>query len=196
AAASPTPAIGPLNHRRPRIAIPLSTPLDHLQHAIFHSDPPSLEDQLLTLYGNADPARSPPLKVYTDGSCLKPNTSSARAGIGIFVGPSHALNLSSRVCGPQRNNRAELLAILAVIQRTPLARPLEIFTDSTYAISSLVFLAPANAQCGWVCPNGDILQVLVQWIASRSTPLRLTHVRAHRGHLQNEMADRLAKEGA
>ncbi|KAJ3710106.1 ribonuclease H-like domain-containing protein, partial [Lentinula raphanica] len=151
---------------------------------------------LISLYGNSDHACSPALKIYTDGSCLSPNTPVARAGIGIFIGLNHPLNLSSRICGPQRNNRAELLAILASIQRTSLARPLEIFTDSTYAITSLVHLAPDNSQCGWVCPNGDILRVLAQWIASRSTPMRLTHVRAHRGHAQNEAADRLAKDGA
>ncbi|KAJ3712374.1 ribonuclease H-like domain-containing protein, partial [Lentinula raphanica] len=154
------------------------------------------EQRLITLYGNADCARSPPLKVYTDGSCLSPNTPAARAGIGIFIGPNHPLNLSSRICGPQRNNRAELLAVLATIQRAPLARPLEIFTDSTYIITSLAYLAPDNSQCGWTCPNGDILQRLCRWIGSRSTPLLLTHVRAHRGHMQNESADKLAKEGA
>ncbi|KAJ3724632.1 ribonuclease H-like domain-containing protein, partial [Lentinula raphanica] len=170
--------------------------MDHLQHTILHSEPASLEQQLLTLYGNSDPPRSSSLKVFTDGSCIRPNTPTAQAGIGVFVGVAHPMNLSSRILGPQRNNRAELLAVLATIQRVPLTRPLEIFTDSTYVISSLVYLAPENAQCGWVCPNGDILRILVQWIASRSTPLIFTHVRAHRGHVQNEAADKLAKDGA
>ncbi|KAJ3754931.1 ribonuclease H-like domain-containing protein, partial [Lentinula raphanica] len=193
--AVPLPHQIPLSHSKPRMLIPLSTALDHLQHTIFHSEPVSLDQQLLTLYGNSNPPHSPPLKVFTDGSCIRPNTPSACAGVGVFVGPSHPLNLSSRILGPQRNNRAELLAILATVQRVPLAQPLEIFTDSTYVISSLVYLAPENAQCGWVCPNGDILRTLAQWIASRSTPLKLTHVRAHRGHVQNEAADKLAKEG-
>ncbi|KAJ3846952.1 ribonuclease H-like domain-containing protein, partial [Lentinula lateritia] len=152
---------------------------------------------LLKLYGHSSTSSSSfPLKVFTDGSCLRNNTASACAGLGIYIGPNHHLNLSARVLGPQRNNRAELYAILVTIQRTSAHRQLEIYTDSSYAIQSIVYNAPDNAQCGWDCPNGDLLKALSQWISARAATIAFTHVRAHRGIIQNELADQLAKAGA
>ncbi|KAJ3899542.1 ribonuclease H-like domain-containing protein, partial [Lentinula edodes] len=133
--------------------------------------------------------------VYTDGSCINGNTPSARAGLGIYYGPNHPLNLAARVPGPQRNNRAELYAILATIQCSQPMRPLNILTDSTYAIQSLTYNASKNAQCKWDCKNGDLLKVIAQWVASRPAPIHFTHVRAHSGNAHNDAADRLAKHG-
>ncbi|GAW10475.1 ribonuclease H-like partial [Lentinula edodes] len=187
----------PVRRPRPHIAIPLLSDIDHLQHELLHSRNKSHHERLLKVYGHAScHPQSTPLKIFTDGSCLKNNTAAACAGLGIYVGPNHHLNLSARILGPQRNNRAELYAILATIQRTSLSRTLEIYTDSTYAIQSIVYNAPDNAQCCWNCPNGDLLQVIAQWILARASTIAFTHVHAHIGITQNEQADQLAKAGA
>ncbi|KAJ3913337.1 ribonuclease H-like domain-containing protein, partial [Lentinula edodes] len=180
----------------PQIIIPLTSDIDHLQSQILNSEPPSLHDVLLDVYGHAhQSSHSSPLKVYTDGSCINGNTPSACTGLGIYYGPNHPLNLAARVPSPQRNNRAELYAILATIQCSQPMCPLNILTDSTYAIQSLTYNASKNAQCEWDCKNGDLLKVIAQWVASRLAPIHFTHVRAHSGNAHNDAADRLAKHG-
>ncbi|KAJ3859646.1 hypothetical protein EV359DRAFT_9766, partial [Lentinula novae-zelandiae] len=121
----------PVRRPRPHIAIPLISEIDHLQEELLHSGNKSHHKRLLKVYGHAScHPWSTPLKIFTDGSCLKINTAAACAGLGIYH-----LNLSARILGPQRNNRAKLYAILATIQRTSTSRTLEIYTDSTYAIT-------------------------------------------------------------
>ncbi|KAJ3871745.1 hypothetical protein F5051DRAFT_311812, partial [Lentinula edodes] len=86
--------------------------------------------------------------------------------------------------------------ILATIQHTSTTRTLEIYTDSTCAIQSIVCNTPDNAQCCWNCPNGDLLQVITHWILARASTIAFTHVHAHNGITQNKQADQLAKAGA
>jgi ribonuclease HI len=100
------------------------------------------------------------------------------------------------VTGTPSNNRAELYSILLTVQKTPLHRVLDIFTDSTYVIHSLVHWSIRNAKCGWVCANGDLLRLITSWIAARSAPIRFHHVKGHSGNRHNDAADALAKHGA
>ncbi|XP_062064894.1 ribonuclease H1 isoform X3 [Lepus europaeus] len=46
--------------------------------------------------------------VYTDGCCSSNGRRRARAGIGVYWGPGHPLNLSIRLPGRQTNQRAEI----------------------------------------------------------------------------------------
>ena len=48
------------------------------------------------------------MSVYTDGACKSNGKNGARAGVGIFWGVSHPLNISRRLIGRQTNNRAEI----------------------------------------------------------------------------------------
>ncbi|KAM5317238.1 ribonuclease H1 isoform 3-T3 [Glossophaga mutica] len=50
--------------------------------------------------------------VYTDGCCSRNGRRRARAGIGVYWGPGHPLNVGVRLAGRQTNQRAE-------IHRTP-----------------------------------------------------------------------------
>ncbi|KAJ3713571.1 ribonuclease H-like domain-containing protein, partial [Lentinula raphanica] len=138
-----------------------------------------------------------PLKVYTDGSCLNNSQPDAKAGSGIYFGnPSHPSNISARVTGTQTNNRAELYAILIVLQKTPLKRSLEIYSDSEYAIRGIVYRSFTESQSNWGCINGDILRSITSWISARHAPLILHHVKAHTNNQHNDAADSLAKRGA
>ncbi|KAI8825791.1 ribonuclease H-like domain-containing protein, partial [Fimicolochytrium jonesii] len=78
-----------------------------------------------------------PILIYTDGSCLGNGAHHARAGIGIFFGPSDPRNMSARLPGPvQTNNRAEGFAVIRAMEimlpPTPPCRPVIIFSDSSY----------------------------------------------------------------
>ncbi|KPP78804.1 hypothetical protein Z043_101666 [Scleropages formosus] len=48
--------------------------------------------------------------VYTDGCCSRNGNRGARAGIGVYWGPDHPLNVAERLQGIQTNQRAELQA--------------------------------------------------------------------------------------
>ncbi|KAJ3768667.1 ribonuclease H-like domain-containing protein, partial [Lentinula raphanica] len=153
----------------------------------------------LKLFGHATSEHiiRAPLKTYTDGSCLNNSQPNARAGAGVYFGnPRHPSNIAARVTGSQTNNRGELYAILVLLQKVPLMRSLEIYSDSEYAIRSIVYRAPTESQANWTCSNGDILDRITSWISARQAPLILHHVRAHTNNQHNDSADSLAKKGA
>ena len=73
------------------------------------------------------------VQVYTDGACPDNGKEAARAGVGVWWGPGHRLNMSRRVYGPREtNNVAEIQAICLAITQAVHAniRKLQINTDS------------------------------------------------------------------
>ncbi|KAJ7811842.1 ribonuclease H-like domain-containing protein, partial [Mycena olivaceomarginata] len=136
------------------------------------------------------------LESFTDGSCFNNGTPDARAGAGVYYGPSNSGNISLRVTGKQTNNRGELLAISCCLSTAPAWRRLDIYSDSEHSIRSIVYWAPGHAQAGWKCANADLLKDITSWIKFRSAPVHFYHVKAHSGNHHNEAADIAAKEGA
>lgn len=152
-------------------------------------------DALKEIYGTVNTVTVPTI-VYTDGSCLKPNTPAARAGAGIYWGEASSENTALRVPGAPTNNRAELYAVLWVLTKSSDSCTLYIFTDSTYVIHSICHWAPNRAARGWVCTNSDILKDIVAAIAARGGATHFFWVQGHTGNVHNEAADALAKKGA
>ncbi|KAF6747298.1 ribonuclease H-like domain-containing protein, partial [Ephemerocybe angulata] len=134
--------------------------------------------------------------VYADGSCLNNGTKWARAGSGAYAGPSSSLNFALRVPDAQTNNRGEVYAILQTISRAPPHKTLHIFSDSEYAMDTLVQRGPDNDARGWDITNGDLFRDIVKLIQSRPAPLKLIQVKGHSGLAMHDNADALAKEGA
>ena len=97
---------------------------------------------------------------WTDGACAKNQFRSLRrAGCGAFFGTGHASNMSFALPGPeQTNQRAELAACLAVLEREP--RRVEIRTDSQYVIHGVCRRKPTG-------DNSDLWSKLHQMIDSR-----------------------------
>ena len=146
----------------------------------------------------------PDYYVYTDGSCIGNGTVEAKAGIGIYFGPSDPRNVSRRVEGRQTNNTGELCAILetfplieADIEK---GRYVVIVSDSDYAIRCITEYGPKHASTGWKkdFPNKDLIRRVYD--RYHSQPLvSFLHVRSHTGHtdihsMGNAEADRLANE--
>ncbi|TFK79390.1 ribonuclease H-like protein, partial [Polyporus arcularius HHB13444] len=74
--------------------------------------------------------------VYSDGACKGNGKVGSVAGIGVWWGANDPRNLAERCPGGQTNNRAELIAIVRVLETTPhTKKPLLIKTDSKYSIS-------------------------------------------------------------
>ncbi|KAJ6620279.1 ribonuclease H-like domain-containing protein, partial [Mycena sp. CBHHK59/15] len=156
----------------------------------------SPDEKLNAFYGPVFDISSTLVKVYTDGSCIGNGKGSAHAGAGTYAGPQSSLNASLRVTGEQTNNRGELLAILYTLSTVQPNHHLEIYSDSEYAICSIVYWAPDHAQKGWKCANADLLKDMVSWIKFRSAPVHFHHVKAHSGNGHNEAANAAAKAGA
>ncbi|EIW55852.1 ribonuclease H-like protein [Trametes versicolor FP-101664 SS1] len=153
------------------------------------------------------PAEGQPWIVYTDGSCQGNGKPGAVAGIGIWWGKDDPRNTCERCPGDQTNNRAELIAIIRVLETAPIdTHALVIKTDSSYSINCLSDWLPMWKRNGWRRSTGKpILNVpLIKYAdallqerrESAKQPVDLVKVLGHSGEEGNEGADRLANLGA
>jgi len=167
-----------------------------------HHDP-ELESSMATWEARQDDTY---VEVYTDGSSLGNGKGTSMAGYGVYWEDErfHNLNQACRLAGPvQTNNRAELTAILMAIRLHPEpSRPLRIWTDSQYAINCINKWMPRWRSNNWKrgldaeVSNKDLLQDIDQAIGSCKIRPTLEHVKGHAGTPGNEMADKLANQGA
>ncbi|XP_031212020.1 ribonuclease H1 isoform X3 [Mastomys coucha] len=77
--------------------------------------------------------------VYTDGCCSSNGRKRARAGIGVYWGPGHPLNVGVRLPGRQTNQRAEIHAACKAITQAKAQNisKLVLYTDSMFTINGL-----------------------------------------------------------
>ena len=101
---------------------------------------------------------SPPLTIFTDGSCLSNGTPTARAGIGIYFGPSDPRNTAARLPGTtQTNNRAELFAVIRALEialdKEP-GRGVIVYSDSSYMRQGMEKWVKGWMKRGWKTREG------------------------------------------
>lgn len=149
------------------------------------------------------PPDDPPdiLTVYMDGSTKNNGTTEATAGIGIWYGEDDSRNRALRL--PQslnRNNAAELMAILYVLQNTAPKTELEIQTDSQYSIDQITKHLHKNIQQGWIgVANREVISAIAAWLLHREQKGTNTYLRKVEGHSRdkgNDGADELTNQGA
>ena len=78
--------------------------------------------------------------VYVDGACLRNGQPEASAGIGVYWGPGHRLNLSEVVDGGRHTNQiAEIQAATAAVRIAirETIRELSVNTDSMYVYNGV-----------------------------------------------------------
>ena len=176
------------------VACDLNNPLDALQQQIIQ-DILTPEGKLVHLYGHPYvPEKT--LEVYTDGSCHGNGTEDARAGSGVFWGHESPKNLAVRVPGKQTNNCAKIFTILMALLRAQGDPALKIFTDSVYAMKSLIDWAPTSAEKAWNIENGDIIHDAALLIKCQHGPVSLVQIKGHSKNKHNDAADQLANMGA
>ncbi|KAJ2720474.1 hypothetical protein GGI07_004585 [Coemansia sp. Benny D115] len=149
--------------------------------------------------------------VYTDGASSRNGQKGARAGVGVYFGPDDARNIGEPLAGErQTNQRAELTAIiraLEVLSKSPAAAAaagVRICTDSMYSINCLTVWFGAWERNGWISSKGtpvenaDLIKAALALIRGSvfGGAVSFVHVRGHAGIVGNEMADRLAVQGA
>ncbi|KAI0646029.1 ribonuclease H-like domain-containing protein [Trametes meyenii] len=144
--------------------------------------------------------------VYSDGSCRGNGKAGSVAGVGVWWGQNDSRNIAERCPGGQTNNRAELIAIVRVLETTPhTKRPLLVKTDSKYSISCFRHWMPKWLQNNFKTASGEpvknaslirYLSALLNERAREGQKIHLQYIKGHAGHEGNEGADRLANVGA
>lgn len=147
------------------------------------------------------------VRVFTDGACENNGRGAhrARAGIGVYWGPGHPLNVSEPVTGPRAtNNVAEIQAMSKAVEQARGAGlpKLRIFSDSGFGINCATKWMGGWKRNGWLKSDGQEakcradLEVLDGHLVRGDVEVNFVHVRGHSGNEGNEMADRLAVQGA
>ncbi|XP_063296954.1 ribonuclease H1-like [Pelobates fuscus] len=140
--------------------------------------------------------------VYTDGCCSRNGRLKARAGIGVYWGPNHPLNVAERLDGRQTNQRAEILAACKAIEvaKSQNITKLVLYTDSMFTINGITKWINSWKSKNWKLSTGqnvinredfEKLDKLIEGI-----DIKWMHIPGHAGFSGNEAADRLAREGA
>ncbi|KAI5610935.1 ribonuclease H1 isoform 1, partial [Silurus asotus] len=140
--------------------------------------------------------------VYTDGCCTNNGRHGARAGIGVYWGPDHPLNVAERLSGRQTNQRAELQAACRALEqaRDMDIKKLVLYTDSKFTINGITSWVKNWKTNGWKLRTGgevvnkEDFQQLDE--LNEELDVKWMHVPGHAGYLGNEEADRLSREGA
>ncbi|XP_053737974.1 ribonuclease H1 isoform X2 [Synchiropus splendidus] len=140
--------------------------------------------------------------VYTDGCCSYNGKKGARAGIGVYWGPNHPLNVSDRLRGRQTNQRAEIQAACRALQqaRDNNIKKLVLYTDSKFTINGATSWVQNWKVNGWrlksggpVCNKDDFMKLDG---LNQELDVVWMHIPGHAGFRGNEEADRLSREGA
>lgn len=128
------------------------------------------------------------LKIYTDGSCLK-NPGGVGGYGGVLLTEPPTL-ISGHIPAPTTNNRAEITAVLyALFHAQSLGyKRIKIYSDSEYTINCATGVYNRNA-------NLDLWD-LIDLALSTLHYAEFHWVRGHNGNEYNELADKLANEGA
>jgi ribonuclease HI len=145
--------------------------------------------------------------VYCDGSCLGNGQEGSVAGVGVWFGDNHPMNVSEPLEGEkQTNQRAELTAAIRAVEQADAQygreATLEIRTDSKYTIGCVTEWIPRWRCNKWKTASGqpvsnvDLITCLDQLCASRPGRITWTHVFGHTGEYGNTNADKLSVLGA
>ncbi|XP_043605767.1 ribonuclease H1 [Bombus pyrosoma] len=141
------------------------------------------------------------VNVYTDGACTANGRKNAKAGIGVWFGDNHPLNVSEAVVGRATNNNAEIKAVTVAARQARKAgiKNLKINTDSQFLINCIKFWIHSWKKKGWVTSNNTRVinkdELIEMEKALKPLNVVWNHVNGHVGIYGNEMADKLARAG-
>uniref|UniRef100_A0A8C0XYU7 Ribonuclease H1 n=1 Tax=Castor canadensis TaxID=51338 RepID=A0A8C0XYU7_CASCN len=139
--------------------------------------------------------------VYTDGCCSSNGRRRARAGIGVYWGPGHPLNVGIRLPGRQ-TQRAEIHAACKAIEqaKTQNISKLVLYTDSMFTINGITNWVQGWKKNGWRTSTGKEVINKEDFVEleklTQGMDIQWMHIPGHSGFVGNEEADRLAREGA
>lgn len=138
---------------------------------------------------------------YTDGACKGNGKAGAKGGFGVYLQDGVR---EFEWCGFENsttNNRMELMGAIVALECSDPARPLTIYTDSSYVQNGVTQWLSSWKRRGWkkadksAVLNVDLWQRLDSAL-SKHTKVAWQWVRGHAGNEGNERADGLANKGA
>ena len=137
-----------------------------------------------------------PIIVYTDGACAK---NPGPGGWGaILISGGHRKEISGGEPATT-NNRMELMAAISALEALKRPSRVDIHTDSEYVQKGISSWIDSWKRRGWRTATGSPVKNVELW--QRLEAAQLPHevrwhwVRGHAGHVENERADELAREG-
>lgn len=140
------------------------------------------------------------LKIYTDGSALNNGRAGNIGGFGYVVVDEndHVIDAySSPRMKNTTNNAQELLAIWAAMKKYK-NQPIEIYSDSYYALNSICIWMYNWAENDWkntACKrieNYEIIRTIYNFMTAEKRQVEFYKVKGHNKEKYNEMADKLA----
>ncbi|XP_056150237.1 ribonuclease H1 isoform X1 [Lampris incognitus] len=140
--------------------------------------------------------------VYTDGCCSKNGCQGARAGIGVYWGQNHPMNVAERLQGRQTNQRAEIQAACRALEQAKKmnVKKLLLYTDSKFTINGVTKWVKTWKTNGWRLTSGGpvINQEDFVKLDELNAELEVVwmHIPGHAGYTGNEAADWLSRQGA
>ncbi|KAF7263994.1 hypothetical protein GWI33_000782 [Rhynchophorus ferrugineus] len=141
--------------------------------------------------------------VYTDGACENNGKANAKAGIGVWFGDGHSLNVSEPVKGRPTNNTAEIQASIAALRiiKDLGYRKVKLFTDSQFTISCITKWIKKWKVNGWKLSTGGAVKnkedlVVLDGLCQNFDDIKWEYCAGHAGIKGNEAADELARRGA
>ena len=144
--------------------------------------------------------------VYIDGSCIRNESDSAKAGYGVYWGVDHPWNGSYTMPKEEgaTNNKAELRAAIKAIEIAEhnQVEKLVINSDSKYVVQGITQWSDNWCKNGWKTSNGESVKNKEEWVKllqlvnDSKITIKWNHVPGHKGISGNEEADKLAVKGA
>lgn len=137
-----------------------------------------------------------PIKIYTDGSCLKNRVGGWGA---VILKDGRKQRLSGGVA-ETTGNRMEMVAAIQALKEIPVGSPVRISTDSQYVRRGMDDWLKQWKKSGWLTSenepvkNTDLWQQLDALCAERQVAWKW--IKGHSGHPHNELADKLARDAS
>lgn len=145
---------------------------------------------------SSEKTSTPSVVIYTDGAC------SGNPGPGgwgaILMSGEHRKELSGGEA-QTTNNRMELMAAISALEALKRKSNVELHTDSNYVKNGITQWIHGWKRNGWRTADKKPVKNAELW--QRLDEMRLHHnvdwhwVKGHAGHVENERADELAREG-
>ncbi len=142
------------------------------------------------------PRKRPHVLIFTDGAC------SGNPGPGgwgaILISGAHRKEISGGEAS-STNNRMELMAAIAALEALKRASDVELTTDSVYVRDGITKWIHGWKRNGWRTADKKPVKNAELWqrleAAARRHEVTWHWIKGHAGHVENERADALAREG-